>query len=83
MGAEQHRDSEFALKRLGQIHHAALMVRIEADQRFVQKEQSWAADQRLGQQQALSLATGDLGERAPRQLARTDEIERAIDFSPT
>src|SRR5277367_2095090 len=38
MSAEQHRDAEFALKRLGQLHNLALMVRIQVDQRLVQQQ---------------------------------------------
>ena len=63
-------------------HHAALMVRIEADQRLVEKEQPRPTDQRLGQQQALPLAAGNLGERAPGQRPCIDQVQRAIDFRP-
>src|SRR5437763_1749371 len=66
MSAEQHRDPEFALKGLRQLHDLALIVRIEADQRLVEQQQPRPADQCLGQQQTLALATRDFGDRAPR-----------------
>ena len=59
-----------------------LMVRIEADQRLVEQQQSRSADQRLCQQQALPLAAGHFGERAAGQIARADQIEGAIDVGP-
>ena len=73
--AEQHRDPEFQLQRLGQLDHGALMMRIQADQRLVQQQQRRLADQRLREQQPLPLAAGDLRQRPPCQRPRADQLE--------
>ena len=52
------------------------MMRIEADQRLIQQQQSRAAEQGLRQQQALSLAAGGFRERAASELGRIDHLER-------
>ncbi len=80
VGAEQDGDPEFGLERLHQLHHLALVVRVEAEQRLVEQQQPRTADQRLGQQQTLPFAAGRLGQRSSRQLAGADQIEHAIDF---
>src|SRR5665213_1440065 len=41
--AEQNGDPEFGLKRLHQLHHVALEMRIEAEQRLVEQQQPRAA----------------------------------------
>src|ERR1700722_15190298 len=67
MRAEQHRNAEFLLQRPGQLDHRALMMRIEADQRFIQQQQARAAQQGLRQQQTLPLAAGGLRQRTSRE----------------
>ena len=75
--AEQHGDAEFLLQRAWSVRTTArLMMRIEADQRFVQQQQARAAQQGLRQQQALALAAGGLGQRTVRELGGVEHVER-------
>ena len=76
MRAEQHGDAQFLLQRARQFDDRPLMMRIEADQRFVEQQQARAAEQRLGQQQALTLAARGLRQRAPCKLGRLHPLER-------
>jgi hypothetical protein len=54
------------------------MMRIEADQWFIQQQQARATEQGLRQQQALSFAAGGLGQRASREHGGIDHIERPL-----
>jgi hypothetical protein len=49
MGTEQDGDAQFDLKRFDQVDNLALVVRIEADERFVEQQQLRPPDQRLRQ----------------------------------
>ena len=77
--AEQHGDAELARDVAHQLDDAALMRRIEADQRLVEQQQLGLADQRLGDEQALALAARQLGERALGEIGRADALERLGD----
>ena len=75
--AEQHGDAEFLLQRARQFDDRPLMMRIEADQRFVEQQQARAAEQRLRQQQALTLAARGLRERTAREVGRLTRASSA------
>ena len=75
MGAEQHGNLQFLLQAAHQLHHRALVMGIEADQRLVQQQQGRVAQQRLGQQQPLALAPGGLSERPAGEIARAYHLQ--------
>ena len=54
--AEEDGDAKALLHLAHQVDHDPLMMRVKADQWFVQQQQLRLAEQRLGQQQALALA---------------------------
>ena len=56
MRGKQHGNAEFPLHAPHEFDDARLMMRIEADQRFVEQQQLGIAEQTLREQQALALA---------------------------
>ena len=78
---EQHGDAELALHVAHEFDDAALVVRVEADQRFVEQQQLRIAEQALREQQALPFAARQLRQRPARERRAADEIEHAIDVA--
>ena len=54
---EQNSDAEFLLQRTGELDNGALMMGIQADQRFIQQQQARSPEQRLREEETLALAT--------------------------
>ncbi|CAM2152069.1 hypothetical protein PT2222_270105 [Paraburkholderia tropica] len=76
---EQYGDAQFALHAPHEFDHAALMVRVEADERLVEQQQFRVAEQTLREQQALALAAREFRKRPVGELRRAHEIEHAGD----
>jgi hypothetical protein len=80
--AEKDGQPEFLLQTADKFHHSALVVRIEADQRLVEEQETRAAEQGLGEEQPLALAAGQLAERPPGETGRADQAEDPLDIMP-
>ena len=79
MRAEQDCDVPLVAEPPNEVYGNLLVMRIETDQRLVEKQQPRRTDQCLGEQQPLPFAPGHLAERALREIPRTHCRKRLLD----
>ena len=78
MRAEQHGDAELLLQRARQFDHRTLVMRVQADQRFVKQQKARTTEQCLGQQQTLPLAARCFGQWPAREVGCSHHLQRPL-----
>src|SRR5690242_9979754 len=81
MRREKHGDSQVLLHAPDQFDDAALVFRIEADQRLVEQQQLGLTQQRLAQKQPLTLAARHFRQWPFRKISRPDQVQSPLDIA--